>query len=215
MGDRLQLHRARLQKGIDLARITATTALHPSVVAKIDQGRFEELPAGIYARAYVRAFASAVGVNAHHAVADLEPLLPAVVDPVPAMRELSPPSSLDTLKSFFATQQWPVKDVRLPWRRVGASALDALLLVSIGVVLMFVVAWTCGVPVHVLLEQAGLELAVMYSVPVLLYFLLLERVAGRTVGAMACGTGEEVTARVVLRLPRRVTAVASTSASVA
>ncbi|MBA3296720.1 MAG: helix-turn-helix domain-containing protein, partial [Acidobacteria bacterium] len=57
------LHQARLNCQLELSELAARTAISPSVLAKIDEGRFAELPAGIYARSYVRSFAAEVGVD--------------------------------------------------------------------------------------------------------------------------------------------------------
>ncbi len=81
------LHRARLQRDLDLAELNARTMLGMGILLKIDQGRFSELPAGIYARAYVRAFASAVGLDASAVIAELTPRLPNAPDPFPLIRE--------------------------------------------------------------------------------------------------------------------------------
>ena len=81
MDTRWNLHRARLSKGIGLDRISAITALSPSIVRRIDEGRFDELPGGLYARSYVRTFAEAVGISPEAALKDVELLLPGAPDP--------------------------------------------------------------------------------------------------------------------------------------
>ena len=82
------LHRGRLERGLSIADIAASTRLPPSMVTKIDEGRFEELPAGVYARGYVRAFAAAVGVDPARVLRDLDGLLPEAPDPFPLLREI-------------------------------------------------------------------------------------------------------------------------------
>lgn len=196
MDTRFELHRTRVRKGIDLARISAITALPPGLVAKIDEGRFEELPPGIYARSYVRAFAQAVGLNPHHALVDLEPLLPVEPDPLPLLREHAPPSALESLQSFLASQRAAGPLVR----RAAVAAVDALVLLAIGAAMTILAASTCGVPVQVLLEHAGAELALTFSLPVGLYFLLLERLARQTLGGLVFGGGREWAGRIVVRV---------------
>lgn len=201
MHERLSLHHARIARGIDLATIAAATALSPSVVSRIDEGRFGELPPGLYARAYVRAFAEAVGVPADVALADLAALLPAAPDPLPGLRELAPPSPFESFKAFMATQTGPLTAVHgLSVRRVAASMIDAALLLAIGAVMITLASWTCGVELRLLLEEAGAALALMFSVPVGLYFILLEAVGHRTVGAALCGTAKPT--RTVFRITR-------------
>jgi cytoskeletal protein RodZ len=72
----MSLHRARLARGLDLDDVAAATRLSPAVVRKIDEGRFHELPSGLYARAYVRAFAAAVDLPPEETLRGLQPLLP-------------------------------------------------------------------------------------------------------------------------------------------
>lgn len=199
MDERLALHHARIAKGIDLAVIAAETALSPSVVSRIDEGRFGDLPPGLYARAYVRAFAEAVGVPAEAALAEVAPFLPAAPDPLPGLRELAPPSAFESFKAFIATQTGPMNAISgVGGRRLAASIIDAVLLLSIGAVMLALASWTCGVEQRVLLEEAGAPLALLFSVPVGLYFILLDAVGHRTVGAAVCGTA--VRTRIVFRI---------------
>src|SRR6476659_3379402 len=81
------LHDARVQRGISLASIASTTRLSPFVVAALDSGRFSALPAGLYARSYVRAFAGAVGLDADSTLATLAECLPAAVELSPEVLE--------------------------------------------------------------------------------------------------------------------------------
>jgi hypothetical protein len=94
---RARLHRARVEKNIDLSRISALTALSPLVVRRIDEGRFEELPGGLYARSYIRAFAEAVGLRGDQVLREVETLLPGAQDPLPVLREHAPQSPAGSL----------------------------------------------------------------------------------------------------------------------
>ena len=185
---------------MDLSRVSALTALSPTIVRKIDDGRYEELPGGLYARAYVRAFAQAVGVAPEQALRDVEALLPGVPDPLPAMREKSGPSTGAWLAAGFQHLLTLVPrptasgdPTRLPTgsrpslRRGFASILDALVLFGIGMTTTALTAWLCGVTFVTLLEEAGVALAAMMVVPVALYFVLFQGIGGRTPGATACG----------------------------
>jgi hypothetical protein len=83
------LHRARVARGLELAEIARRTCLSPHVVQKIDSGRFDELPGGVYARSYVRAFAAAVGLDAEEALGCIVHQLPSVGDPLPVLRDVA------------------------------------------------------------------------------------------------------------------------------
>lgn len=199
MDTRKNLHRARVARSMDLSRVSAITALSPAIVRKIDDGRFEELPGGLYARSYVRAFAEAVGVAPEVALKDVEALLPGAPDPLPTLREKSGPTPGDLLREHA---QQCVTAVRVALRRVdatvleqqgldlrrgAAAVLDALVLALIGAATTALTAWVCDVSFVQILDQAGLALAVMLSLPVLLYFVLFQGVGGRTPGARVCG----------------------------
>jgi hypothetical protein len=83
------LHRARVSRGIALADIARRTCLSPQVVQRIDAGRFDQLPAGVYARSYVRSFALAVGLDPESALASVAEHLPPPDDPLPVMRDVA------------------------------------------------------------------------------------------------------------------------------
>ena len=70
--------------------------MSPAIVRKIDEGRFGELPPGLYARSYVRSFASAVGLDPAEALKEVEHLLPGAPDPLPVMRELKGPHGYES-----------------------------------------------------------------------------------------------------------------------
>ncbi len=57
------LRRLRVQRGISLERIGAATKVHTDLWAGLERNDFSRWPDGIYARACVRAYALAVGVD--------------------------------------------------------------------------------------------------------------------------------------------------------
>ena len=196
------LRTARIARGLDLAHITAATALRPNVVQKLDEGRFDELPGGLYARSYVRAFAGAVGLSPAETLEALEMLLPSAPDPIPILNELAPPSPYESFKAFLAEQTKCVSGIRVSLRSVTAILIDAALLMSIGAALVTVAAWSCGVTRLVLLEQANVELAILFSVPVVLYMVIFERLAGQTPGQAIC-SGRLDSVKVRVAIPQR------------
>jgi hypothetical protein len=90
MDSRRFLYHARIDRHLTLEEIRVRTALSPSVLRNLDEGRFERLPSGLYSRAYVRAFAAAVGLDPEHAVDQLEHLLPGAPDPLPVLSAKNP-----------------------------------------------------------------------------------------------------------------------------
>jgi transcriptional regulator with XRE-family HTH domain len=57
------LRRLRVQRGISLESIAGATKVHTDLWAGLERNDFSRWPAGIYARAYVRAYAVEVGVD--------------------------------------------------------------------------------------------------------------------------------------------------------
>jgi transcriptional regulator with XRE-family HTH domain len=57
------LRRLRVQRGISLESIAAATKVNTDLWAGLERNDFSRWPAGIYARAYVRAYALEVGVD--------------------------------------------------------------------------------------------------------------------------------------------------------
>ena len=190
------LHRARLDRGLELAQLADHTSLSPWIVQKIDAGHFDQLPPGIYARAYVRTFASAVGLEPEQAVRDLSDRLPAVEDPMPVLREIA---ARDTPAWVRGVSEWlvsardravalaadPALCPERTWRvarQVTAAALDAGILLAVYPVLLLLTAWTAGVnPEEV--AQAAAGLVAVWLVVAALYFLLLGGIGGATPGA--------------------------------
>jgi cytoskeletal protein RodZ len=62
------LRRIRLQRGITLARIARSTRIAEDRLEGLERNDFSGWPSGIYARAYVRQYASAIGVEGDQTV---------------------------------------------------------------------------------------------------------------------------------------------------
>jgi cytoskeletal protein RodZ len=62
IGSRLQ--QAREQRGLTLRDIANTTKISTAVLNAIEHNDFARLPGGVFSRAYVRAFATEVGLDA-------------------------------------------------------------------------------------------------------------------------------------------------------
>jgi len=64
------LRRIRVQRGISLDQIAAATKVSHDLWSGLERNDFSRWPTGIYARAYVRAYALQVGIDAETAVDD-------------------------------------------------------------------------------------------------------------------------------------------------
>ena len=58
-----QLRTAREQRGIGLREIADSTKISMTALAAIERNDFDRLPGGLFTRAYIRSFASEVGLN--------------------------------------------------------------------------------------------------------------------------------------------------------
>src|SRR5688500_8519841 len=154
----VDLHRARVASGLSIEDLLSRTALSRGVIQKIDEGRFAELPPGLYARSYVKTFAAEVGVEPDEALANLEPLLPGAPKPLPAMREIKVESE---------------GTLHLPLARISAATFDAILLiVAVIAPVLLLAAWSSGVDVRTLLADAGGPIGAFCALPVSLYFVV-------------------------------------------
>lgn len=57
------LRRIRVQRGIRIERIAAETKINIELLKELERNDFSRWPVGIYARAYVRQYAYAIGVD--------------------------------------------------------------------------------------------------------------------------------------------------------
>jgi len=58
------LRRTRLARGLELDQITAITKVNPFYLRSIEEERFEALPAAVYVRGFVAAYARCLGLDA-------------------------------------------------------------------------------------------------------------------------------------------------------
>ena len=65
-GERLRRHRER--RGISVDSISKTTKVAASLFEGLERGDCSRWPAGLYARAYLRSYAEAIGLNANETV---------------------------------------------------------------------------------------------------------------------------------------------------
>jgi Helix-turn-helix domain len=154
------LYDARVQRGISLETIASTTRLSPRVVSALDSGHFDAIPAGLYARSYVRAFAKAVALDPEAVLAQLSDRLPAVVELSPAFAEkphpqteAHPPQESHPLEHAHAEEHAQPEEQHLQNEsRPAATALvrdaiiDAAFLLSLSAMLVAVVSEYCGLP---------------------------------------------------------------------
>jgi curved DNA-binding protein CbpA len=67
--DGARLRRSRLHRGMELEDISGITKISPTYLRFIEEDRFEELPAPVYVRGFVTAYANSVGLDGKHVAA--------------------------------------------------------------------------------------------------------------------------------------------------
>jgi hypothetical protein len=195
------LRRARLKEGMSLSQLGARTFLSPRILQKLDEGQFGELPGGVYARSYVRSFATAVGLDPEAMVQELLERLPPAEDPLPVLREVSRANTPAWVRFFsdltgnastwIATTREPhrftLRSLRTPLTRWAAYLVDAAVLLLLYVSLVALTSWICGVDVHVGPDRARAAIAVPWSIIALVYVVLFAGIGGRTPGTWSLG----------------------------
>jgi transcriptional regulator with XRE-family HTH domain len=192
--ERLRL--ARMAAGVSVESLAKRSGMRAEWFYAIDTGRFEDLPAGIYARAAVRAYAAALNLDGDEILRSGEALLPPAGDPIDAMRRArGMPSISKALAKSKADATLPrgaVPDERphsmLPdWRLLAAAIIDAG---AMAVGLLFLVTCTVaiGLPLHALDRVGAAALFGVMCLLAAMYFVVFGGILGQTVGEYVAGT---------------------------
>ncbi len=199
-----RLRIARESRGWSVEDLARRTGIRPRTIELIDQGAFAELPAGLYCRSSVRSYAAAVGLDAGEIVESILPLLPVPEDPLDGLARLrgharkpdpkpqeraaavsiaEPAAHAVAVGTVEPRAPRPASGVvRQWWRPLAASAIDGVVLSAIAVALVWLTAIACGTDVASALRLAGPGIAVVFSLIVVLYFVLFGGVGNATLG---------------------------------
>ena len=171
---------------MSLEEVGARTLLSSRVLRLLDEGRFGELPGGLYARGYVRAYASAVDLDPDRTLDDLSGQLPIAEDPLPKMLAIArtdDPGWLITLEDANASVAAWIDAITARFRAqvvtlnaLRTAAIDGSILVFLEAVVIGLTAWMCGVGVQTLLTASGMALATVWGLQVSVYLSLAFRV---------------------------------------
>jgi hypothetical protein len=123
-GERMKRHRERC--GVTLAQISKSSKVPASLFAGLEAGDCSRWPAGLYARAYIRAYAEAVGINPEETVEEFaaafgKAVNPDGVDATPALSSRAPGG----LRLSFGEES-PLELAGLG-RRTALAAVDLLI----------------------------------------------------------------------------------------
>src|SRR5262245_7899765 len=147
--ERLRL--AREACGEELSALSRRTGVRVHHLHAIENGRLEDLPPGIYARAAVRAFADAYRLDAAAVLSACEARLPAAGDPIDALARKCglPPASVTAAVPKAPTS--PSAD----WRTLAGATVDATAIGVLVVAIVGIVALAGRVSIGALNESAA------------------------------------------------------------
>jgi hypothetical protein len=139
-----RLRRAREARGEAPPTLARRIGVAARLIAAIDEGRFGDLPTGLYARAAIRQYATALSFDPEEILVACEPLLPSAEDPVTALarlRGLRPaPVARQCPAAPALVQQSAAGSTTIPaWRPLAAVVLDGAMVAAL---LLAVVAVT-------------------------------------------------------------------------
>jgi hypothetical protein len=197
-----RLRRVRIARGLSHATLAHQCALRVEWLQAIDEGRFGDLPSGLYGRSAVRRYAASLGLNPEEVLAACAPLLPLVEDPISALGRLrglpAPPRRSDALavhadkpQARRNEEELAATPCELPsWRLLAAAAVDAIVVVGL---LIAVVTCTVasGIPMSGLGGAATPAFALLTFVLGSCYFVVLGGIVGATAGEHVFGGRSE------------------------
>jgi transcriptional regulator with XRE-family HTH domain len=123
-GSRLRYQRER--RNLSLASIAESTKINQALLAALERGDIAQWPAGLYRRAFIRAYAAAIGLTSESIVLEFVRLFPEPGAPPPA--RVNPPDAAGALRLTLA----PERVTGQLLRKVLAASLDACIVIAIG-----------------------------------------------------------------------------------
>jgi Helix-turn-helix domain len=179
-----RLRSARAERAEDVPALSARTGLRVQHIRAIEEGRFRDLPAGIYARAAIRSFATAYGLDADAVLAECDAFLPRVEDPIDALarsRGIAPAPA----RAVDAAER-PPGSAELRLRPFAAAIVDA----AVTGTLLLTVSVAAAVLARVSIAALGAAAISLFLVGVILgaaYYVWLGGLGGTTFGEYAVG----------------------------
>jgi hypothetical protein len=157
---------ARCARGRTLADIARDTRIPLAALAAIEAGLFTELPRGVYARAWIRSYAAALGLD-HTAVLDV---VGAVL-----------PRADETLSDICRVRDAPSKATR-SWQYLTAALIDALVVIGVNAVMWAISLPMCECSAPEIPPTAVPAMITLLMTTLTLYAALFAGISGRTAG---------------------------------
>ena len=142
-GARMRSHRER--RGIGIDAVARSTKIGVPILEAIERDDVSRLPSGIFRRAFIRAYAAAVGLDPEWTLGEFLERFP---DPdggngpnAPAAPRSAPGAPL---RLMLADEPWQ-PSLRAPWPRIGAAVCDLAIVLALAAALFPIAGrfWTC------------------------------------------------------------------------
>jgi hypothetical protein len=162
--------------------LASRTGVRVKLLHAIADGRFGDLPSGLYGRAAIRAVAASLALPVDEVIAECAPLLAEVDDPIAGLARVR------GLRAAPARRREVLHADVVPsaiWRLGAAATIDGLIVAGL---LLVVVAATATIPdahLHAMSGSAAPAFTVFAVALAAWYFLLFGGVAGMTAGTFA------------------------------
>jgi hypothetical protein len=185
-----QLRLARERRGLSLATIARQWGVRETNLELIEHDRFEDLPTGLYGRAAVRAYATAVGLPGDEVLAEVMSRLRTPEDPLDGLARVRGLVRQPERTFKEILHHVPTPDVQLSStaRAHVANALDALVLLALDFLLLQLTAVVAGVRATDILRVAAPYMLAIFLLIAALYFVMLGGLARATVGSRVAHT---------------------------
>jgi hypothetical protein len=184
-----RLRQSRIARGETLAIVAERAGVREGLLQTIEEGRFADLPRGIYGRSAIKSFAAALGLDSAQVLKECDAFLPPIDDPIDALARLR--GVRTAAKSAAPPGPAPVEPAHwgesaAVWRPLAAAAIDGGIIMAM---LLFLVAATmtfCSAPLSAF-RGAAPAFGVMGILLAGCYFVWFAGIAGSTMGERAMG----------------------------
>ncbi|SDY39112.1 MULTISPECIES: helix-turn-helix domain-containing protein [Bacillus] len=128
-----KLKEAREAKGLSIDQLHGVTKIQKRYLVTIEEGDYSILPGAFYARAFIKQYADAVGLNGEQLLAEYQSVIPQ-----------SESHDVPQVSKSQKTQETMQKAASLPIADHMPKILIALLVIAVGVAVWFVFQWLAG-----------------------------------------------------------------------
>ncbi|CAI8805245.1 cytoskeleton protein RodZ [Bacillus sp. IT-79MI2] len=128
-----KLKDAREAKGLSIDQLHEVTKIQKRYLVTIEEGDYSILPGAFYARAFIKQYAGAVGLNGEELIVEYQSVVPQ-----------SESHDVPQISKGQKTQETMQKAASLPIADHMSKILIALLVIAVGVAVWFVFQWLIG-----------------------------------------------------------------------